>query len=73
MRRVLATILAVLNVTNGLAMLFAGPLWFESVPGAAETGPFNPHFVQDVGAAFLVAGLALIVTAIVRSRKKTHG
>ena len=24
-----------------------------------DTGPFNPHFVQDVGAAFLVGGLAL--------------
>ncbi len=63
MRRVLAAILAVLNVTNGLMMLFAGPFWFESVPGAAETGPFNPHFLQDVGAAFLVAGLALAVRA----------
>jgi hypothetical protein len=63
MRRVLAAILAVLNIANGLVMLFAGPLWFESVPGAAETGPFNPHLVQDVGAAFLVAGLALAVRA----------
>ena len=63
MRRLLAAILAVLNVTNGLMMLFAGPRWFESVPGASETGPFNPHFVQDIGAAFLVAGLALAVRA----------
>jgi hypothetical protein len=52
-----------LNVTNGLMMLFAGRFWFQSVPGAAETGPFNPHFVQDIGAAFLVAGLALAVRA----------
>ncbi len=63
MRRVLAAILAILNVGNGLLMLFAGPFWFQSVPGAAETGPFNPHLVQDVGAAFLVAGLALAVRA----------
>lgn len=63
MRRVLAAALAILNVGNGLLMLFAGPFWFQSVPGAADTGPFNPHFVQDVGAAFLVAGLALAVRA----------
>jgi hypothetical protein len=25
-----------------------------------ETGPFNPHFVRDVGAAFLVAGGGLL-------------
>jgi hypothetical protein len=33
-------------------MLFAGPFWYASVPGASETGPYNPHFVQDIGAAF---------------------
>jgi peptidoglycan/LPS O-acetylase OafA/YrhL len=44
-------------------MLFAGPAWYESVPGASETGPYNPHFIQDIGAAFLVAGLALAARA----------
>jgi hypothetical protein len=63
MRRSIAAILAVFNVLNGLTMLFAGPTWWTSVPGASETGPFNPHFVQDVGAAFLVAGLGLAARA----------
>jgi hypothetical protein len=40
-------------------MLFDGATWYASVPGVVETGPYNPHFVQDIGAAFLVAGLAL--------------
>jgi hypothetical protein len=44
-------------------MLFAGSSWYESVPGVPETGPYNPHFVQDIGAAFVVAGLALAVRA----------
>jgi hypothetical protein len=59
MQRWLAGILAVFNVANGLMMLFAGSVWWAHVAGARETGPFNPHFVQDVGAAFTVAGLAL--------------
>lgn len=59
MRRSIAVILAVINVLNGLAMLFAGLFWWNAVSGASETGPYNPHFVQDVGAAFLAAGLAL--------------
>ena len=59
MRRSIAAILAVVNALNGLVMLFAGPFWWAAVPGVADTGPFNPHFVQDVGAAFLAAGLAL--------------
>jgi hypothetical protein len=44
-------------------MLVAGSPWYASVPGVAETGPYNPHFVLDIGAAFLVAGLALGVRA----------
>ncbi|MGA7073835.1 hypothetical protein [Bradyrhizobium sp.] len=63
MRRTIAAILAVSNVINGLTMLLSGPFWYAAVPGAAETGPFNAHFVQDVGAAFLVAGLALAARA----------
>ena len=59
MQRWIAAILAVVNTANGLVMLFASSLWWASVPGVPETGPFNPHFVQDVGAAFLVAGLGL--------------
>ena len=63
MRRWIAAILAIFNALNGLAMLFAGPAWYAAVPGASETGPYNPHFVQDIGAAFLVAGLALAARA----------
>ena len=63
MQRLIAAILAIPTLFNGLAMLAAGPLWYETVPGVSETGPFNPHFVQDIGVAFLVAGLALAARA----------
>ena len=63
MRRQLAAILAIPTVLNGLAMLVAGPFWYRTVPGVTDTGPYNPHFVQDIGAAFLVAGLALAARA----------
>jgi peptidoglycan/LPS O-acetylase OafA/YrhL len=63
MHRSIAAIMALVNVLNGLMMLFAGPSWYASVPGVPETGPYNPHFVQDIGAAFLVAGLALAARA----------
>ena len=63
MRRSIAAVLAVLTVLNGSIMLLAGPAWYESVPGVSETGPYNPHFIQDIGVAFLVAGLALAARA----------
>jgi hypothetical protein len=59
MQRWIAAVLAVFNGANGLVMLFASSAWWDSVPGVPDTGPFNLHFVQDVGVAFLVAGLAL--------------
>jgi hypothetical protein len=59
MQRWLAGIVAAFYVANGLAMLFAGSIWWAHVAGVRDTGPFNPHFVSDVGAAFLVSGLAL--------------
>jgi hypothetical protein len=55
----LAGLLAVLLGANGLAMLFAGPWWYGVVPGVVATGPFNPHFVKDIGAAYLVVGVSL--------------
>lgn len=63
MRRLIPAILAIPTLFNGLAMLVAGSVWYQSVPGVSETGPFNPHFIQDIGAAFLVAGLALAARA----------
>lgn len=58
-RRSLAALLGLLAAGNGAIMLAAGARWFAATPGVAATGPYNPHFVADVGAAYLVAGLAL--------------
>lgn len=63
MQRLIAAVLAIPTLGNGLVMLFAGPAWYEVIPGVTETGPFNPHFVQDIGIAFIVAGLALAARA----------
>jgi hypothetical protein len=63
LRRRIAAVLGALTALNGFVMLIAGAFWYQSVPGVPETGPYNPHFVQDIGAAYLVAGLALGVRA----------
>src|SRR5262249_11333782 len=62
-QRWIAAILGLFNAGNGLVMLFASSAWWASVPGVPDIGPFNPHFVQDVGAAFLVSGLSLAARA----------
>jgi len=48
-------------ILNALWML-AGPMhWYTDLPAAVpDTGPFNPHFVRDIGCAFLATGVALV-------------
>ena len=60
MARILSLILALILGLNGLAMLFASFWWYNAVPGVIATGAFNPHFVRDIGVAYLVTagGLA---------------
>ena len=58
MQRFAAFLLALVMAGNGLVMLAAGPWWYGAVPGVTETGPFNLHFVKDIGAAYLVVGVA---------------
>jgi hypothetical protein len=66
MRKIVAWVLGIGLAVNGLAMLAVPASWYDAVPGVAETGPFNPHFVRDIGAAYLVAGLAVMWFAINR-------
>jgi hypothetical protein len=63
-----AGVLAAAMGGNGLVMLFAGPWWYGVVPGVVTTGPYNGHFVKDIGAAYLVAGASLGAFALWRGR-----
>jgi len=58
-QRLLALVVGIAVAADGVAMLLAGADWYAAVPGVTETGPFNPHFVKDIGAAYLTAGLSL--------------
>jgi len=60
MRKGLTWTLAVILGVNGLAMLLMPATWFQLVPSVPPTGPFNPHFVRDVGLAYLVSSWALV-------------
>jgi uncharacterized protein YjeT (DUF2065 family) len=60
MRELAAWIVGIGLAVNGLIMLGFPAEWYACVPGVADTGPFNPHFVRDIGAAYVVAGSALI-------------
>jgi hypothetical protein len=54
-----AWILGIGLLANGLTMLAVPAVWYAWVPGISETGAFNPHFIRDIGAAYLMVGTAL--------------
>ncbi len=59
MRAKLGWLTAIALAGNGMLMLCAPAAWYGMVPGVPDTGPLNPHFVRDIGCAYLVAGAAL--------------
>ncbi len=62
-KRWIAGLLGAMAIGNGLAMLIAGEQWYLTAPGASDTGPYNFHFVADIGVAFFVAGAGLAARA----------
>ena len=56
--RWLSGLMGLLFTANGLAMLAVPLTWYDAVPGVPATGPFNSHFIRDIGAIYLTCGLA---------------
>ena len=69
MRTRLTWIVGLGLAANGVIMLAAPAAWYAAVPGVPATGPFNAHFVRDIGAAYLVAGMALAAFACDRAAR----
>jgi|SRR5687768_1598838 len=52
-------IAGILTLVNGAWMLLFPESWYTDFPaGIPHTGPFNPHFIRDLGVAFVVIALA---------------
>jgi hypothetical protein len=61
--RSLIALIGLANLLNGLAMIAGPAAWYQAVPGVGMTGPFNPHFVVDIGLAYCASGLAMLAPA----------
>ncbi|MEZ5810657.1 MAG: hypothetical protein R3D45_04505 [Rhizobiaceae bacterium] len=70
MKRMILAILAAWHGFNGLFMLALPGRWYETVPGVEHTGPFNGHFVNDIGLAFLAAAAGLALAAFRPGRSR---
>lgn len=58
-----ALLLGAAAIANGVFMLADPDGWYLSVPGVTTTGPFNQHFVRDIGLIFLLLGGAYLLGA----------
>ena len=58
-----AIMLGIAAIANGLYMLFSPIGWYLAVPGVTATGPFNQHFIRDIGLVFLFLGSAFLFGA----------
>jgi len=60
-------VLGLAAIANGLFMLASPEAWYFAVPGVTTTGPFNQHFVRDIGLVYLLAGAAFL-TGVAKPR-----
>lgn len=59
----LAVLLGVAMEANGLFMLVSPEGWYFAVPGVTTTGPFNQHFLRDIGLIFVFLGAGFLAGA----------
>ena len=59
-----AVVLGVGALINGTYMLVSPTGWYFAVPGVTTTGPFNQHFIRDIGIIFLFLGAAFLIGAV---------
>jgi hypothetical protein len=56
-----AVVLGLAAGANGLFMLAFPMDWYFSVSGVTTTGPFNQHFIRDIGLIFLFMATAFLL------------
>lgn len=51
-----ALFFSVAYLALGSYMIVAPQPWYWAIPGVPDTGPFNQHFIRDIGINFAVIG-----------------
>ncbi len=59
-----ALLLGFVMVVNATWQLAAPESWYWAIPGVPDRGPFNQHFVRDLGIIYALSGIGLILGAL---------
>lgn len=68
MVRTSLVLLGLYYLSLGLILLVAPEHFYTSVPGVSATGPYNAHFLRDVGFAFLTSAGGLLWGSVTLQR-----
>jgi hypothetical protein len=60
----LAALLGIGLGANGVYMLADPASWYFAVPGVTTTGPFNQHFLRDIGLIFILTATAMLAGVV---------
>jgi len=60
----IALLIGLAAIGNGVFMVIAPEPWYWAVPGVPDRGPFNQHFVRDIGFIYVLMGVAFIYGAV---------
>lgn len=60
----IAIVLGLGSLANGIFMTVAPEPWYWAIPGVPDRGPFNQHFVRDIGINYALIGAAFIYGAV---------
>ena len=62
---IILLLIATLSLPSAIWMLTVSLHWYESFPAKVpDFGDFNPHFVRDLGCAYLTISIALFWAAL---------
>jgi hypothetical protein len=64
-----ALVLGLGAFSNGLLMLRDPLWWYGAIPTVPTTGPFNQHFVRDIGIMYAMCGAGFVLGALVPAHR----
>ena len=64
-----AAILGLLLIANGVFMTVSPEPWYWMVPGVPDRGPFNQHFIRDIGFIYFLMGAAFVYGAVYQENR----
>ncbi|MEJ2763360.1 hypothetical protein VV869_05200 [Photobacterium sp. MCCC 1A19761] len=66
----IALLLGLAALGNGVFMIIDPETWYWLVPGVPDRGPFNQHFLRDIGMIYMLIGVAFIWGAMYTQHRR---